>query len=247
MDIDLRRIVPSLPRSSAHELLDQPELDPDELTANLRDIRRVNRFLGGTSTVLTHLPALIENVPRDQTVTVLDLATGSGDIPLALSGWARANGRSLAITASDYSPEILAVAARHIAGWPEISLARHDARAVAEPDSSFDVVLCSLALHHFAPDDATLVLREMRRLARIGFIVNDLRRSRLGYVAAWIAAHATTRNRLTRHDAPLSVLRAYTTDELRDLLVQAGTTDATVQTHAWFRLAAVARTDVAGV
>lgn len=230
-----------LPRSTASELLDEPGIDAGELRENFRDIRRVNRFFGGTSTVLAHFPGLIASVPAKRTITVLDLATGSADIPLALGRWAAANGRSLAITASDVSEEILAEAERHIRGQAGIGLKPLDARRVDGPDESYDVVVCSLALHHFAPADAVLVLREMRRVCRVGFIVNDLCRSRTGYAAAWVAAHATTRNRLTRHDAPLSVLRAYSLEELRGLLAEAGIVGATARTHAWFRMAAVWR------
>src|SRR5690606_18049428 len=113
-------------------------------------------------------------------------------------------------------------AQKEIAGNPDIVLARHDARSIPLPDGAFDIVLCSLSLHHFPPDDAVRVLREMHRLSRTGFILNDLRRSRGGHIAAWIAAHLTTRNRLTRNDAPLSVRRAYTLDELEELLARAG-------------------------
>ena len=236
-----------LPRRDAPELMDDlegragPAVPIAELAANLRDIRRVNRFFGGTAVVLRHLPSLLDEVPPDQEAEVLDLATGSADIPLAIVRWARARGRTVRVVASDASPPILDAAARRVAREPAIRLARQDARAVPFPDRSFDVVLCSLALHHFPPDDAVAVLREMDRLARRGFIVNDLARGRLGYAGAWVASRLTTRNRLTRHDAPLSVLRAYTPLEFEGLLDQAGVEGAVVQPERWFRLAAVKR------
>jgi ubiquinone/menaquinone biosynthesis C-methylase UbiE len=229
----------ALPRSSEPELMDGPLRDPAELAANLRDIRRVNKLLGGTSIVLRHLPALLDTVPSGQTAEILDLATGSADIPLAIAAWARRHDRAAAITASDFSPEILAVARGQIDNHPEITLSQYDARDVPLPDGRFDVVLCSLSLHHFEPEDAVRVLREMRRLARVGFVVNDLRRSRLGYLAAWLAARVTTGNRLTRNDAPLSVRRAYTPEELGELLHRAGISNARITTHRWFRMAAV--------
>lgn len=232
-----------LGRSEATELLDASSHDPAELAANFRDIRRVNRLLGGTATILRHLPTLLGHVPKDQPVAVLDLATGAADIPLAIHRWAARRGRPVAIVASDASDEVLAVAKSEIAGVPGIALARYDARAVPLPDRSVDIVLCSMSLHHFAPDDAVRVLHEMDRLARIGFILNDLRRGRLGYLAAWVAAHLTTRNRLTRNDAPLSVLRAWTPAELDELLDRAGVTGATITTHPWFRMAAVKARD----
>jgi ubiquinone/menaquinone biosynthesis C-methylase UbiE len=201
----------------------------------------VNRVAGGTAIVLRHLPGLLEHVPRDCSAEILDLATGGGDIPRALVTWAERHSRPLQVTATDRSPEILAEARRTLGGIPGMTFMVCDARAVPRPELSFDVVLCSLALHHFVPGEAVQVLHEMDRLSRIGFILNDIRRSYAGYLAAWAASRIATRNRLTRHDMPLSVLRAYTPDELRALLRQAGILDATVTTHPLFRMAAVRR------
>ena len=226
-------------RREAEELLDRPGHDPAELAANLQDIRTVNRLAGGVATILRHLPGLLSQLPRDRPVEILDLATGGGDIPLNLAAWAARQGRPLHLMVTDRSPEILAEARRTLAGVPGVTFSVCDARAVPMPDRSFDVVLCSLSLHHFAPGEAVQVLREMDRLSRSGFILNDIRRCLAGYVAAWGASRVATRNRLTRHDMPLSVLRAYTPDELRALLRQAGIRDASVTTHPLFRMAAV--------
>ena len=234
-----RRFVPLLTRSEETELMDETQLDPAELAANLRDIRRVNHLLGGTATTLRHLPALIATVPAAEPVTILDLGTGSGDIPVAIVEWARKERRSVSVVASDASAQILDIAQTCVAPYPEITLAQYDARNVPLPDNSVSIVLCSLSLHHFPPEEAVQALREMERLASAGFILNDLRRSRLGYASAWVASRLTTRNRLTRNDAPLSVLRAYTPPELTDLLQHAGIGNAAVSTHRWFRMAAV--------
>jgi 2-polyprenyl-3-methyl-5-hydroxy-6-metoxy-1,4-benzoquinol methylase len=228
-------------RREAEELLDRAGHDPAELSANLRDIRTVNRFAGGVATVLRHLPGLLSDIPGGHPVEILDLATGGGDIPLRLVAWAKRQGRPLHLTVTDRSPQILAEARRTLADVPAISFAVCDARTVPMSAQSFDIVLCSLSLHHFTPEEAVQVLREMDRLSRIGFILNDIRRCHAGYVAAWAASRIATRNRLTRHDMPLSVLRAYTPDELRALLRQADILDATVTTHPLFRMAAVRR------
>ncbi len=240
-DVAQRRLAPQ--RSEEVELLDGSAFGQAELAQNFRDIRRVNQLLGGTSTVLRHLPRLLATTPPSRPVTILDLATGAADIPVAVARWMRKRGHPVTIVASDFSDSILALAREAVGDHPEITLARHDARSVPLPDKQFDIVLCSLALHHFAPDDAVAVLREMDRLARGGFILNDLRRDRLGYAAAWIASRLTTRNRLTRNDAPLSVRRAYTPTELDLLLRRAGVADAVISTHLWFRMAAVKTVD----
>lgn len=232
--------IPSLrQRISETELLDAPGHDPGLLRDNLRDIRRVNTLVGGTAGIIRHLPALVDSIPLSKTITILDLATGSADIPLAISRWADQTGRSVEICASDVSSDILAIAREHTSADPAISLAQLDARDVPTPDRSFDVVLCSLALHHFSPNDAVMVLREMDRLATRGFILNDLRRSRAGYLATKVASLLMTRNPLTHHDAPLSIQRAYSPAELLWLLHHADVPDARLFTAPWFRMIAV--------
>ncbi len=228
-------------RWEAEELLDRAGHDPAELAANLRDIRTVNRLAGGVATVLRHLPGLLSQIPRGHPVEILDLASGGGDIPLSIAAWADRQSRPLHLTVTDRSPEILDEARRTLADVPGVTFTVCDARAVPMPERSFDVVLCSLSLHHFAPGEAVQVLREMDRLSRTGFILNDIRRCLAGFVAAWAASRIATRNRMTRHDMPLSVLRAYTPDEVRALLRQAGIHDASVTTHPLFRMAAVYR------
>ena len=112
--------------------------------------------------------------------------------------------------------------------WPAVAstagleLHAGDGRSLPYPDRSFDIAHASLVLHHLAPDDAVALLREMARVARLGIVVNDLDRSRLGLLGAWLVGHLATRNRYTRHDAPLSVRRAYRADEMTALLVEAG-------------------------
>ncbi len=225
-------------RTEGDELLDETGHDPAELAASLRDVRRINLLFGGLSTVRSQLPRVLAATSPERSVTILDLATGSADIPRHVVRWARLQGREVDITASDFSPDILVIAARRIASYPNIHLLRCDAREVPFADASFDIALCSLALHHFTPPDAARVLAEMDRVSRVGFIVNDLARSRPGYVGAWLVARLATRNRITRHDAPLSALRAYTPQELRALLDIAGVTDVEIRRSRWFRMAA---------
>jgi 2-polyprenyl-3-methyl-5-hydroxy-6-metoxy-1,4-benzoquinol methylase len=228
-------------RADAAELLDAEGHDPVELAANLDDIATVNRLAGGITTVLCHLPGLVCQVPRGRPVEILDLATGGGDIPRAVVAWAARNARPLRLTVSDRSPAILDIARRTLTDLPEVTFLLCDARDVPLPDCSCDIALCSLTLHHFAPTDAVRVLREMERLCRTGFVINDVRRCVAGYVAAWAASRLATNNRLTRHDMPLSVRRAYTPRELCGLLAEAGLPQATVTTHPLFRMAAVYR------
>jgi ubiquinone/menaquinone biosynthesis C-methylase UbiE len=205
----------------AEELLDGPLEDLDELAGNLRDLRRVNRAFG---TRLSRL-ALGRLAPGPGPVTLIDVGTGAADIPVALLADAAERGRELRITAIDERPEVIDAARRlrpSLDRLPGLELAVGDGRSLPFPDGSFDVAHTSLVIHHLEPGDAVALLREMARVSRTGIVVNDLVRGRLFVVGAWLLSHLATRNRLFRNDAPLSVRRAYSRRELRDLIDAAG-------------------------
>lgn len=222
------------------ERLDDPRSMPVDLSDNLRDIRRLNRWLGETAIVLQHLRHL-----APASASMLDVATGSGDIPLAALRWAASTNRQLEVTGLDTSQEVLAEARANCGD--AISFVQGDARRLPFKAESFDIVTSSLALHHFDPDDAVRVLAEMWRVTRGALLVVDLVRGYPAYWGTWLATRLLARNRITRHDGPLSVLRSYTPSELFDLTRAAGINDPCITTHLPFRQALVAakpRSDV---
>jgi ubiquinone/menaquinone biosynthesis C-methylase UbiE len=206
----------------AVELLDGPLDDPAALAGNLRDLARINRWLGGASLSASAIDTLADGHAE---LRVLDVGTGGADIPMALLENARTTGRRLTIVAVDDRTEVLdaAVLARPaVATTPGLELRLSDGRGLPDPDASVDIAHTSLVLHHLTPSDAVTMLRELARVARLGIVVNDVTRSRLGWIGAWLLGHLLTRNRFTRHDAPLSVRRAYTAAEMTALLREAG-------------------------
>jgi SAM-dependent methyltransferase len=232
-------MLPVPDRSDAFELLEAPALLEGELAANLGDIRRLNAWFGGRALTVRRVR---EMIGTRVCATILDVACGSADIPVAIERWARRSEREVRITASDVSSEVLREAARLLTET-EIELVAADARSLPWADRSFDVVMCSLALHHFDPDDAKRVLAEMWRVAGSGIVVVDLYRSYAAYVGTWAATHVVARNRIARHDGPLSVLRAYTPSELRALAVSAGVDAPVVKLSPFFRQSLVAVRD----
>jgi ubiquinone/menaquinone biosynthesis C-methylase UbiE len=204
------------------ELLDGPLDDQAALVGNLRDLRRINRHLGGIDVSAVAIEALAAH--RDE-LTMIDVGTGGADIPLGLIDRARARGRRLRVVGVDPRPEVLAAAVLAnpaITATDGLELHVGDGRSLRYPDGSFDVAHASMVIHHLDPDDATAALREMGRVARLGVVINDLQRSRLGWSGAWLIGHLLTRNRFTRHDGPLSVRRAYRSSEMIEMLRAAG-------------------------
>lgn len=224
------------PRSERFELLDDPTSVLSELPSNLADIRKLNRWFGASRLCVD----MVSSVTAGATsISLLDVATGSADIPLAISDWASSRAIQLRIVASDVSSEVL-LEARKIVGQRDIILEQADARRLPWPDGSFDVVMGNLMLHHFSAGEASKVLGEMWRVARRAVIIVDLTRGYLAYGGTWLATHLLVRSRLTAHDGPLSVLRAYTPHEMRHLAVAAGLENVRVRPHIPFRQVLVA-------
>jgi SAM-dependent methyltransferase len=232
--------VTSLPRAAGAERMDEPGQDPAELGRSLADLRGVNRWLGGYRVVLHHLARLVARHPRPA-YRVLDVATGSADIPLKISAWARRKGIRMEIAATDLHATTLAYARKQAAADPDVRVEPADALDLPYADGAFDFALCSTALHHFdARDQLLRVLGELDRVAGIGGIINDLRRSRPALVGANLLAATFWRTHpVTRHDGPLSVRRAFTPAELDDLARAAGLPGARVHAHVPFRVALV--------
>lgn len=213
------------------EYLDGP-LAQDVLIGNLRDLARVNRWLGGVALSRRALVTLVTRYRaqgpagligwRRRPITLLDVGTGAADIPAALLAWTGRRDRQLQIEAVDQRAEILDIASNRVGTRDDLHLALTRGDQLPYDAGAFDIAHISLVLHHLEPGAATLLLEEMARVSTLGVIVNDLDRSRFLWMGAWLMSHLFTRNRYTRHDAPLSVRRAYRPSEVAQMASTVG-------------------------
>ena len=204
------------------ELLDGELDDPEALRGNLRDLRRLNRLTRGVDLSIRAIDALGGDADP---LTILDVGTGGADIPVALLAHVQLRGRRVSVTAVDNRAEVLEAARAErpaIDQLEGLTLQLADGTRLPYADRSFDIVHASLVLHHLEADEAGAFLRELGRVARRGVVINDLSRGRLLVAGASILVRLLSRNPYTRHDAPLSVRRAYTVAEARRLLEAAG-------------------------
>jgi ubiquinone/menaquinone biosynthesis C-methylase UbiE len=232
------------PRIDEPELIDDATQPYCDLRDSMRDVRRVNRFLGGTAATTRQVRRWLQasQPAGHRAIRLLDLATGTGDIPQAVLRVAQQVGATVQITGLDYSEPILQCAREYVAPLPAIRLLRGNALHLPFAAAGFDYVLCSLAFHHFTPEQCIAILREMERVARCGWLVNDLRRARSARLLIRVVMAVVGANRLTRHDAPVSVSRAYTPDEFRGMARELGLDplrDYRVQPSLFYRMTLV--------
>jgi SAM-dependent methyltransferase len=199
------------------ELLDDPAADPALAAESLRNIARSNRWFGGAAAVRYGLRHALAGVARGATLSLLDLGTGSGDLPGVARCWAERRGVRLVPVGLERSR----VAAR-LARGAGLPCAVGDAGVPPLREKSVDVVLVSQVVHHLDTESAVRLLRTCDRLARKTVIVSDLRRGRFGGVAFWVGARALRFDPVTVADGMTSIRRGYTSSELRALLDRAG-------------------------
>lgn len=212
------------------ELMDRPQPVSAELERDLENLRQLNCYFGSYAVVSRFIRRWIQ--PGDQ-LRVVDLATGSGDIPRLIIDHARKIGATVKIDALDQQGATLEIARKLSADYPEISFMQANILEW-KPVERYDIVLNSLALHHFSEEDAVRLLRHCRELSGKFVLVSDLRRGLLATIGVYLLTALIFREPMTRVDGRLSAERAFSFTELRGLARRAGWKDFG---HGKFRFA----------
>ncbi len=195
------------------EWMDRPQPVSPELVSDLRNLRALNRYFGSYRLIRHFLRRWIQ--PNDN-LRVLDLATGSGDIPRLVVEFARKSRATVQVEAVDFQKSTVEIARQLSAGFPEISY--HDANIHHFGENGgYDIVLFSLALHHFEAEEAVQLLRRCRQLSRGRVLVADLRRGWFAKVGVDLLTATIFREAMTRNDARVSAERAFSFRELHEL------------------------------
>ncbi|MFN2474828.1 MAG: methyltransferase domain-containing protein [Chthoniobacterales bacterium] len=203
------------------ELMDRADAAPAELDAALKSLRGLNRYFGSYHLVERFLRRWIK---RGDQLRIADLATGSADIPRRIADHARRVGADVEIVAVDYQPRTIETARRLSSDYPEITCECADILTYGNA-AAFDIVICSLALHHFSESDAVQLLRRCRELSRRFVLVADLRRGLFASLGVYLLTALIFRDRMTREDGRTSAQRAFSLPELKDLALKAGWKD----------------------
>jgi SAM-dependent methyltransferase len=218
-----------------HEALDRPGAPRAVVETTLKDIARINAWLGGRAAAAFGLDAVLEGVPPGRELTLLDVGAGSGDIVQHLARRAARRGVRLTPLVMERHPVAARLCRR--AGLPA---AVSDGALLPLADRSVDVALVSQVLHHLTRDAAATLLREVHRVARIGVVVADLRRHVVAALGIWLASYPLRLHPVTRRDGVTSVRRGFTPGELGQVLRLAGAS-GTVHRRPGYRLVAVCK------
>jgi SAM-dependent methyltransferase len=220
------------------ELMDDPNLPEEDHRAALEGLKQLNKISSSARLLwnaLTQIAAASDSTRKDkEPLRVLDIATGSGDMLVALSQYSQrqeSGNTHFHFTGVDISPTALKVAQNNAQrAGADIDFLTCD--VMNEPISSgFDILMTSLFTHHLDPDGVHTLFKKVLESDARAFIVNDLVRSTLSFSLVWLASRILTSSHIVHFDAPVSVRAAYTPDELREMALNAGLLNSHVELH----------------
>ena len=215
-------------RNRQPEIIDQPDLDPQRLQGALQGLERINWWSGSARILWPPIRAFARK-SGSKRLRILDIATGAGDVPIRLAQKAQHAGLDLQFEGCDFSANALGYArGRAAARGAEVRFFEWDALRGDFP-SGYDVLTCSLFLHHLDQEQAVTFLRRASEAAQRLVLVNDLVRSWAGFTLAYLGTRILTRSPVVHTDGPRSVEGAFTLQEARSLAERAGLHGATVE------------------
>lgn len=219
-------------RDRQPELMDGLDLPEFERRAALTGLKRINSFGQSVQKLWKALRALAPANAKHAPLCVLDLACGGGDIAIRLARRARWENIPLTVDGCDLSPDAVKFAqeASQNAELPEMKFFTLDVVNSPLP-SDYDVIICTLFLHHLDEDDVVKLLTAMSAAARKAVLIADLLRTPLGYAVCWAGCHIISRSRIVHSDGPLSVRAAFTRDEIQSLVNRSGLRGAKIERH----------------
>ena len=203
-------------RSSEMEIMDDFTMEGVLFRDTLDKLEIINRFLGGNSVTINGLKKLLENQPKNKTITIVDLGCGNGDILRDISKFGRKNNYSFKLIGIDANLAATEYAKELSKEYSELSFKTMDILSEDFKKQSYDVVLCTLFLHHFKNEDLISFLKTTTEKAKIGVVVNDLHRHKLAYYLFKLIGFFI-KNKMVKQDGLISILRAFKRKDLENI------------------------------
>lgn len=208
-------------RTRRAELMDDPNLDPQLHSEALQGLAQLNFFSLTGNGIWRQLRNFAAQNPL-QTLRVLDLATGGGDIPIMLAKQARCAGLNFEFVGADISPTAVQFA-KDRAKNEKASVSFLELNVLNQNiPQDFDVIMTSLFTHHLDPAQVIDLLIKMRSATKQFVLVNDLIRNAFSLAIVSLATKILSNSKIVHHDGPASVRAAYTIDEMKDMAIQSG-------------------------
>lgn len=204
-------------RTLAAEIMDDFQMKGDELRKSLDEIAQINRLLGGNRVTMNGVATLLRGLPAYREVTIVDIGCGNGDILRELAGFGSKHQLNLKLLGIDANNDTISHAKALSANYPGISYECIDILDHAFREINYDIVICTLTLHHFKSDEILQLMKQFKEKAAIGIVINDLQRSALAFRLFQLFSVVFRLGKMSREDGLTSILRGFKRKEMIEL------------------------------
>lgn len=222
-------------RSDKEEIMDDLECSGEVVYQTLRELEFINKWLGGNRVTLGGLDHLISKKEFAHKLTIADFGCGSGEMLKLVYKKLKGYPADLKLHGIDANPHIISYAEKNCETINAISFKTANIFDASFKQEKYDIIIATLFLHHFTNNQLIEIFRALKKQARIGIVINDLHRHDLAYYSIKFLTGLFSKSAMVKYDAPLSVLRGFTRNELTDILKEAGITRFTLRWKWAFR------------
>ncbi len=222
-------------RSEGIEIMDDLLCAGEVVDQTLRELEVINKWLGGNQVTINGIAKLLNDHRSREELTIIDVGCGGGDMLRLIDGWAKRKNKKVKLIGIDANPNIISFAKNNLNDLPHIEFKAIDIFSEEFKALHCDVVIGTLFFHHFSLQQLSSFFNGLKKQVRIGIVVNDIHRHTLAYYSIKMLTSLFSKSAMVKFDAPLSVLRAFTKNELREMLSAAGILNYTIQWKWAFR------------
>lgn len=200
-------------RSTQKEIMDDLDMSGELLINTLDQLAKINKWLGGNKITIDGIKTLLQNQPKDKTISIVDLGCGNGDMLRKVADYGNKNGYTFQLIGIDANQATIDYAIALSADFPEITYRKEDVLSKEFESQTYDIATCTLFLHHFENQEAFGFVQTLLKNSKIGLVVNDLHRHWLAYYLFKLLT-LLINNHMIREDGLTSILKAFKRKDL---------------------------------
>lgn len=204
-------------RSEQAEIMDNFDFKGSEMKDLLRDLKIVNKFLGGNQITFDGLKELLRVHPKEKTIKILDIGCGDGEVLRKCTDFAKKNNFKFECIGIDFNENILYFAKKQSEAYSNITFQKIDVFSEINRIPDCDIALCTLVLHHFKDEQIEELLTTLIDKAKIGIVVNDLQRSKQAFQLFKLFSNVFLKTKTARHDGLVSIARSFKELDLKNI------------------------------
>lgn len=221
-------------RSFEKELMDDLECSGEELEQTLKELKTINKWLGGNDVTTSGLEKIFLAHPQEE-YGIADIGCGGGDMMRVMHDWSKEKKIKTHFQGIDANPNIIDLAKIRLADLKNVTLTVQNIFSPEFLESKVDVCTCTLFTHHFTDAELVQLLKGLKSKSKLGIVINDLHRNPIAYYSIKLLTKVFSKSAMVQNDGPLSVLRAFSRKDWQRILPKAGIQDFQLTWHWAFR------------